>query len=67
LNLQGLKTLGVEITMDDTSEAGMATQPWLDEMLPFIVMPPSLKNLIVQSSPPGALKRRSVMKMAKRN
>ncbi|KAL2793829.1 hypothetical protein BJX66DRAFT_305209 [Aspergillus keveii] len=67
LNLQGLKTLGVEITMDDTSEADMATQPWLDEMLHFIVMPPNLKNLIVQSSPPGALKRRSVMKMAKRN
>jgi hypothetical protein len=66
LNFQGLKTLGIEITMDGTSEANIANQAWRDEMLPFILMRPSLKNLLVQASPYGTLSRRSVMSKAKR-
>ncbi|KAL2843890.1 hypothetical protein BJY01DRAFT_248447 [Aspergillus pseudoustus] len=59
LNLQGLKTLGVEITMVYGRQADLASQPCIDEMLPFIFMPPNLRNLILQSAPYGSLRDRS--------
>ncbi|KAJ0427103.1 hypothetical protein BJY00DRAFT_307081 [Aspergillus carlsbadensis] len=64
-NLQGLKAFGIGITMNDTSDAVVANKAWLGEMLPFILMPPNPKQLLVQSPPHGALKRRSAMSTAK--